>query len=179
MRKIEYGTKGARESGSAALIAIGIFKLLKAVMLLILGFAALHLVGRDVADSVTRWVRFLHGDPSGRHLRRVLSHVLSLDDRKLREVGAALFIYSALYFVEGIGLLLRQRWAEYFTIISTSLLIPVEIYELFRNPTGKKAALLLVNAAIVLYLIWRVRASSPRPGTAPIPVAPPQTDAPT
>ncbi len=34
---------------------------------------------------------------------------------------------------EGVGLLLRQYWAEYLTIFTTASLIPLEIYELFER----------------------------------------------
>jgi len=34
---------------------------------------------------------------------------------------------------EGVGLALRKRWAEYLTIIATSSLIPLEVYELIQH----------------------------------------------
>ena len=43
-------------------------------------------------------------------------------------------------------------------MVATSLLIPVEIYELFRHPSIWKADGLAVNVAIVAYLVfglWR------------------------
>ncbi len=46
--------------------------------------------------------------------------LLSLDDRKLKAIGAGTFFYAALLLTEGIGLLLRRRWAEYFTVIVTA-----------------------------------------------------------
>jgi len=58
---------------------------------------------------------------------------------------------------EGTGLSLRKRWAEYLTIVSTGLLIPVEIYELWKTPSILKGVLLFANIAIVVFLIWIVR----------------------
>jgi uncharacterized membrane protein (DUF2068 family) len=52
---------------------------------------------------------------------------------------------------------LRRRWAEYFTIITTSALIPLEIFELARHFTVAKLIVTLVNALIVWYLVARVR----------------------
>ena len=37
--------------------------------------------------------------------------------------------------VEGVGLWLDQLSAEYLTVIATSLLIPLELYELARKPS--------------------------------------------
>ena len=61
------------------------------------------------------------------------------------------------WLTEGTGLLLRKRWAEYFTIITTGGLIPLELYELSRHVTAVKIAVLIVNVAIVAYLVARVR----------------------
>jgi Predicted membrane protein (DUF2127) len=70
---------------------------------------------------------------------------------------AALFAlgYGVLELVEGTGLWLDQLWAEYLTVIATSLLIPLELYELVRNPRVLKAGGLVVNLAIVAYLVHR------------------------
>jgi uncharacterized membrane protein (DUF2068 family) len=40
--------------------------------------------------------------------------------------------------VEGTGLWLDQLWAEYLTVVATSLLVPLELYELVRHPTALK-----------------------------------------
>jgi len=58
---------------------------------------------------------------------------------------------------------MRKHWAEYFTVITTAALIPLELYELARHFSWAKIVVLLVNVAIVVYLIARLR--SPR--TAP------------
>jgi uncharacterized membrane protein (DUF2068 family) len=75
----------------------------------------------------------------------------------LEAASAGTFIYSALLLTEGVGLLLRQRWAEYFTIITTAGLIPLEIYEIVHRITPAKIVVLLVNVAIVAYLVVHVR----------------------
>jgi uncharacterized membrane protein (DUF2068 family) len=75
----------------------------------------------------------------------------------------ALFIYSALFLTEGLGLVLRQRWAEYFTTISTGLFIPLELFEIGRHLYERHRVsptpvyLTAINLAIVVYLIYRLR----------------------
>jgi uncharacterized membrane protein (DUF2068 family) len=59
--------------------------------------------------------------------------------------------------VEGVGLWLDQLWAEYLTVIATSLLIPLELYELAIRPSFWKAAGILVNVLIVVYLALTLR----------------------
>ena len=90
----------------------------------------------------------------------MLSRLLSVSPNQLRAASVGTFVYAALLLTEGTGLLLRKRWAEYFTIISTAGLIPLEVYEISRHLMAAKAVVLLINVAIVLYLIVMVR----RPG---------------
>jgi uncharacterized membrane protein (DUF2068 family) len=67
------------------------------------------------------------------------------------------FLYAGLFATEGSGLLLRKRWAEYFTIVTTSGLIPLEVFELVRHFTVTKLVVLIVNVLIVCYFAARVR----------------------
>ena len=52
---------------------------------------------------------------------------------------------------------LLKRWAEWLTILITGSLIPVEIWEVFRRPHVAKVALLVVNVALVGYLVRLVK----------------------
>jgi uncharacterized membrane protein (DUF2068 family) len=56
-----------------------------------------------------------------------------------------------------VGLALQKRWAEYFTIITTSSLLPIEIYELARRVSISRGLALLINLAVVGYLIFELR----------------------
>jgi len=141
---------------SGIVTLIGITKLLEALLLLIAATGALHLVHHDMAETIHRWIRELHMDPDGRYLRRVIGKALSVNDKTLRELSVVLYIYFALHLTEGIGLLLHKRWAEYFTVITTSLLVPLEVYELVHKFSPSKLVVLIVNLAVVAYLIYRL-----------------------
>lgn len=80
-----------------------------------------------------------------------------VDDRKLKELSIGTFIYSGIFLTEGTGLALRKRWAEYFTIITTASFLPIEVYEIFRRLTWAKGVALVVNIAVLIYLIWEIR----------------------
>jgi uncharacterized membrane protein (DUF2068 family) len=77
--------------------------------------------------------------------------------RQLRELSFGTFFYAGLFATEGVGLLMRKRWAEYFTIITTGALLPLEVFELTRRFTATRLVVLIVNALIVWYLARRVR----------------------
>jgi len=132
---------------------IGGFKLIERLLLLAVGFGALHLLHRDIDDVTAAWAARLHLDVGNRYVDAVLGKLLSLDDRKLKAISAGTFFYAALLSTEGIGLLLRKRWAEYFTIIVTGSFIPLELYELVRHVTVTRAVLLGINVAVVWYLV--------------------------
>jgi uncharacterized membrane protein (DUF2068 family) len=137
------------------LYAIAVDKLFKAAMLLLISMGAFRLLHRDVAATLTGWFEDFRLDPHNRFIYHVLAKAVGLRPRTLAEMGVGTFIYASMYTVEGMGLLLRKRWAEYMTIITTGLLLPVEGYELFHRATVVKVVVLAINAAIVAYLIAR------------------------
>jgi uncharacterized membrane protein (DUF2068 family) len=160
-------SRSARKSSAVpnrpvTLFLIALFKLTKGILLLIVGIGALKMLHRDVADTVAHWVDILRVDPDNRYIHRLLTHMLAVTPAQLKAMSVGTFIYAALLLTEGIGLLLRKRWAEYFTIITTAGLIPLEIYEIARHVTAAKIAILIINVAIVVYLVARVR--QPRRG---------------
>jgi len=142
---------------SSGLWLIAAFKLLKGFALLAVGIGALKLLHKDVASEVERWVNYLRVDPHNHYIHKLLGKLGLLDDRKLKELSVGTFFYSALLITEGVGLALKQRWAEYFTIVSTALLLPLEILEITRHVNFVRIALFLVNIAVVVYLIIEVR----------------------
>lgn len=141
----------------AAILSIGLFKLLKGLLLLVASIGALTLLHRDVGDAVLELVDALRVDPDNRYVHAALEHLMNVTPKELKEVSAGTFIYSALLLTEGVGLLMRKRWAEWFTVITTGGLIPLELWELARRVTMLRIAVLVINVAIVVYLIWRIR----------------------
>jgi uncharacterized membrane protein (DUF2068 family) len=153
----KQGFRQSDKSSSAILVLIGAFKLFKALLLIIVGIGAIKLLHKDLAGTVMHWTNVLRVDPDNRFVHRFLVRILRVTPKQLRELSLGTFLYAGLFATEGVGLLLRRRWAEYFTIVTTSGLIPLEIYEMARHFTGAKVVVLLVNLMIVGYLIKRVR----------------------
>jgi uncharacterized membrane protein (DUF2068 family) len=134
-----------------------LFKLAKALLLIIVGVGAIKLLHKDVAETVTHWVDVLGVDPDNRFIHKMAAKAFGITPAQLKAVSAGTFFYASLLLTEGIGLLLRKHWAEYFTVITTAALIPLEIYELVKHLTAPKMAVLTINIAIVWYLIVRLR----------------------
>jgi len=117
---------------------------------------AVKLLHKDVAFEIERWADIFRVDPNNLYIHHLLGRFSILDDRKLKELSVGTIFYSALLLTEGIGLLLGRRWAEYFTIIVTSSFIPLEIYELIKRVSSARLVVLLLNVAIVAYLVMEL-----------------------
>ena len=131
---------------------------MKAAALLAIALGAIHFLHRDLAVSFLRWTEILGVDPDNRFVHGLLVKIIRVTPKQLKALSVGTFLYAGLFATEGIGLLMRKRWAEYFTIVTTSLLIPLEVYELVRHFSVGKVVVTIVNALIVWYLVLRVRA---------------------
>lgn len=149
----------AHQRSAKGILIIGLFKLVKGVLLVAVGVGALRLVHKDIAETVLHWVEVLRADPDNRFIHPVLGKLLTVTPKQLEELSVGTFFYAALLLTEGVGLLMRKHWAEYFTVITTAALLPLEIYELAKHFTIAKVIVLLVNVAIVWYLVARLRSS--------------------
>jgi uncharacterized membrane protein (DUF2068 family) len=152
--KSRAGAQGRPDRG---LLLIASFKMLKALLLVAGGLAALKLLQPDAARSVNEWVAALPLDSQRRLAHRFLVRLTGLPAGRLHALGIAFFAYAGLFVVEGIGLWRQKRWAEYLTVIATSSFVPLEIYELVKDVTPPRIAALLANLFVVAYLVWALR----------------------
>jgi uncharacterized membrane protein (DUF2068 family) len=145
------------EHRDRGLLAIGLFKLGKAILFFGIGIGALHLVHKDLGDEVMRLAARLRFDPESRVVTILLDKVDLIDAHRLKQISLATFGYSALALTEGIGLVLEKVWAEYLTLFLTASFLPWEIYELSRRPDWFRLSLFLINLLVLGYLIWALR----------------------
>ena len=143
--------------GSRALLMIAVFKFVKGAVLLALAFGALTFLHKDLASHVELWLDQLRIDPDNQFIGTLLTKLQLVHTKELKELSALGAGYAALFLTEGTGLLFRKRWAEWLTIVATSSLMPIELYELIKQFTAVRLLALVVNAGVVLYLIYLVR----------------------
>ena len=142
---------------------IGISKLATALTLQAAGFGILRLLDQDLGQSVENFASRLHLDPDSRLVHAVIIQVSGIDRHQLEALGVGTVLYGLLEAFEGIGLVLRRRWAEYLTVLATVLLLPLELYELAHKLDWLRVAVLLANLAILAYLIVRLRKRNDAP----------------
>jgi uncharacterized membrane protein (DUF2068 family) len=143
----------AEQRRDGVIILIGVFKLVKTLMLIAAGVGLLSLGDEHGPSPLGR----LHADPQNHYINMAVAKLVSTDPHKLRELGVGTFIYAALFATEGTGLLLRKLWAEYLTIFITTSFIPLEVYEMVHRGSVLKGIVIAANVAIVAYLVWRLR----------------------
>jgi uncharacterized membrane protein (DUF2068 family) len=135
------------------LILIAAFKLAQALLFVAIGVGALRLLHKDLDDLVAQLADHLRFNPESRFVNFILDKAALVDDRLLRRIGAAVFIYAGLDLIEGIGLYLEKVWAEYLTLAITASFLPLEIFELSRRITVVRLSLFAVNALVFFYLL--------------------------
>lgn len=158
----EPASSGGSESGRDRILQlIALLKFCKSALLLVVGMGALKLVQTDLNTWSLNWVSALNSNIGRRTIEHLIARVSQMDASRLEAFGVGAFVYTALFTVEGIGLWLGKRWAKYLTVIATALFVPMEIYELSQRVSIPRLSALLLNLAIVAYLIYRLRRRHP------------------
>lgn len=139
------------------LFLIAGFKLLKGILLVIVAIGALRMLHRDVSGFVLHVVDVLRVDPDNKYIHRLIVKSFGIQAKQLKEISAGTFFYASILLTEGVGLFMRKHWAEWFTVISTAVFIPLEVYEIVERFTWVRIGVLIVNLAIVWYLVQRIR----------------------
>lgn len=136
---------------------IALERIVRGALLLAAGIYLLFHLNRDFGRLAERVMRAIELDPRRPFFHRIVVYLHHLHASELRVAALFALGYGVLELVEGTGLWLDQLWAEYLTVIATSLLVPLELYELVRHPTALKAGGLAVNVLIVAYLVHLLR----------------------
>jgi uncharacterized membrane protein (DUF2068 family) len=172
--EIDLPRRGKALRDRIVLRLIAIDRLFHFVVLGLLGTAIL-LFAHDRTSLRHRYYQFLAhwqaaaGGPVSNHHIGVfheLDRLFSFSTRDLYLFATGVLAYALLEGVEGVGLWWQKRWAEYLTFLATLIFLPVEIYELTERVTWLRVAALVINLAIVCYLLYAKRLFGVRGGAA-------------
>src|SRR5438445_12408963 len=141
----------------SGMVLIAGFKVLKGLLLLIVGLGLLKLVHTDIATLFARLLEALHLNADSRILHRLVLKVDALQPHSVLMMSLVSLAYATLLLTEGVGLWFEFSWAAYLTVISTSLLLPFELYEVIDRITGLRIGLLLLNLVIALYRVYQLK----------------------
>ena len=90
-------------------------------------------------------------------LNAIVDRLLNTSDGTLRLSGYGALAYSALTMVEAVGLWYQKLWAELLVIVLVAMSVPLELYELAKGFSVVKTITLIVNLAVLTYLIQQFR----------------------
>lgn len=133
------------------------FKLVKGFLLLLVGLGLLKLVHAEIATLFSLLIEALHLHADSRILHALVLKVDALQPHTVLVMGVISLGYAGLLLIEGVGLWLEVSWAAYLTVISTSLLLPFELYEVVQQVSVFRIGALLLNLVIVVYLISQLK----------------------
>jgi uncharacterized membrane protein (DUF2068 family) len=147
----------ADEKRTTGITLIAIFKLLKATALVGIAVGAFGVAGRGGPQVLGHWSHLLGIDPHNHYVDRAIGAVSGQSPHKLHEIGVGTFVYAALFLVEGTGLWFKRHWAEWLTVGITTSFIPIEVWEIGKEPTAARIIALVLNLAAVIYLLVHLR----------------------
>ena len=136
------------------------FVVLAAIAVAIFAFAANQAQLRGPVYRVLTDLQGGLGGPQGPGNHGLIAEVrrlFSVQHGTLVKIGGVVLAYAILEGLEAVGLWLMRRWAEYLTFIATTLLLPLEIYELSHKLSVLKILTLVLNIAVVVYLLLAKR----------------------
>lgn len=136
------------------------FVVLAAIAFAIFLFAANQAQLRGPAFRVLTDLQGGLGGPhtaGGHGLIADVRRLFSVQHGTLIKIGVVVLAYAILEGLEAVGLWLLRRWAEYLTFIATTLLLPLEVYELSHKLSALKIVTLVLNVAVVVYLLLAKR----------------------
>jgi uncharacterized membrane protein (DUF2068 family) len=165
--EIQIPRRGKALRDRVVLRLIAVDRVFHFVILVLLGIAVLAIAGNEAAlkGRFYRVLTDLQGGVAGGPVQNSghvgifgeFDKLFSLRSGTLKEVGIALLAYGLLEGVEAVGLWLTKRWAEYLTFLATTILLPLEVYEIATKGTPLKVIGFLINVAVVVYLLLRKR----------------------
>jgi uncharacterized membrane protein (DUF2068 family) len=124
-----------------------------AALVLHANFKALHSWASGMLDALSS-ARAGSGGVSSHGLTAALltrlSHINPHSLLWLAALGGAYALVSAF---EAYGLWNERRWAEYLTVLATAGFLPLEIHELIERVTFVRVFALVINLAILVYLV--------------------------
>lgn len=155
--------------GPVGLRVIAGLKLASSFVAVMVALGAGRFLHDGSAEDLERAVAHLGLDPHSVVIHTLISKITGIDRAHLRAVQAGTFCYALLHVVEAIGLFMGKDWAGYLVIVATSSLIPLELYELAKKLTALRGTFLVLNIAIVIYLILTLRSehASQKRGATP------------
>jgi uncharacterized membrane protein (DUF2068 family) len=131
-------------------------KIAKGVALACLSLGVFDLIHKDLTAIAQRFVQIARISPENKYVELLLEKLGLVEPSTLVRLGMLSALFASIEMIEGLGLWFGAAWAEYVVVISTGLFIPEEFIGIARHPSWLRLVILLINGAILVYVVWIV-----------------------
>ncbi len=121
---------------------------------------------RNLSNQLDSLAERTGPDASRDWLSSVLHSALRVNSHTLAILLVTAGVYCAVEATEAVGLWRERRWAEYLTAVATVGFLPFELHELINRITVLRVFALVVNLAILGWLVWNKHLFGLRGGEA-------------
>jgi uncharacterized membrane protein (DUF2068 family) len=153
-----HSTHSTHRGTLPVLRAVASLELAKGLIVLLAACGVLLLIRRedpwDIADGL---LKLLHISPDHHFAQVFLDWADSLTEAKIWTITGVAVAYSVLRFVEAYGLWYARAWAEWIALVSGAIYLPFELYKVAYRPTLFHISVLIVNVAVVLYMVYELK----------------------
>ncbi len=129
--------------------AIAVFEAVKGAFVLVAGFGLLGLLHQDAHRIACEFISKVHLNPAQKYPKIFINLADHITDGRLWFFAVLALIYSAFRFVEGYGLWKERVWAEWLAVVSGTIYLPLEVYEVCVNVSFVSVFALITNIAVV------------------------------
>jgi len=136
---------------------VAIIEAAKGLVVLLTGLGLFSLMHRNVQQLAELLVAHTHLNPASHTPHVFIEFAARLDDARLRQLAAAALAYAILRLAEAWGLWHGRAWGEMLAAASGAIYVPFELRELVQRPGLPSASLLLVNLAIVAFMLYSLQ----------------------
>ena len=161
-KKPQADNRGRVRHHVAGTRLVALFEASKGAFVVAAGLGMLALIHRNAQAVAEEIVRHLHLNPAKHFPRIFLDAAATATDARLWALALTAMVYAAVRFAEAYGLWRQRVWAEWFGILTGSIYLPVELYELTVSVTVVKLSIFAVNLFVVAWLAhirWQARGS--------------------
>jgi uncharacterized membrane protein (DUF2068 family) len=129
--------------------AIAVFEAIKGALVLTAGFGLLHFLHKDAHRIAYEFISRVHLNPVQKYPKIFIDLADNITDGKLWFFAGLALIYSVFRFVEGYGLWKQRVWGEWLAVVSGTIYLPIEIYEVGVKVSFVSVFALVANIIVV------------------------------
>ncbi len=149
---------------SHALRVVAVLEACKGILVLFAGLALFSFIHQNIQLTAEQLVGHLHLNPAKNIPKIFIEASRHLTDARMLFLALAACLYSSMRFVEAYGLWFARRWAEWFALLSGSVYLPIELFELVKGVTWIKMVFISINLVIVCYMVVMLKRNGTRHG---------------